>query len=234
MNSPVRPITSQSAGHAYDVPMCSRPIHLAFLLLLAPALARAQEEPRTGRVQIAGGGGLVTAGAYFTGPGSLKFSSSDALAGALQIRVAVHRSLSIVLAGTYARPDWQLTGIPLIGSASVPGAGVWFADAALRGELPLGRAGPTGAVAFAQVGTGLAHYSINTSGLGVVVDESATNFALGLAAGAALPVADRFGIELMAKDYIASFKSVTDLATFGIEGRRAHTVLLVASGRLSL
>ena len=38
----------------------------------------------------------------------------------------------------------------------------------------------------------------------------------------------------MAKDYIASFKSVTDLAAFGIEGRRAHTVLVVASGRLSL
>jgi hypothetical protein len=214
--------------------MCSRAIHLALVLLLAPAFAGAQEEPRTGRAQIAGGGGLVTAGAYFTGPGSLKFSSSDALAGALQIRVAVYRSLSVVVAGTYARPDWQLTGIPLIGSASVPGAGVWFADAALRGELPLGRAGPTGAVAFAQVGTGLAHYSINTSVLGVVVDESATNFALALAAGADLPVADRFGIELMAKDYIASFKSVTDLAAFGIEGRRAHTVLVVASGRLSL
>jgi hypothetical protein len=213
--------------------MCSRPIHLAFVLLLAPVLAGAQE-PRTGRVQIAGGAGLVTSGAYFTGPGSLKFSSSDALAGALQIRVAVDRSFSIVLAGTYARPDWQLTGVPLIGSASVPGAGVWFADAALRGELPLGHVGPSGAAAFAQVGPGLAHYSINTSVLGVGVDESATNLALGLAVGAALPVADRFGIEIMAKDYIASFKSVTDLATFGIEGRRAHTLLLVASGRLSL
>jgi hypothetical protein len=214
--------------------MCLRPIRLAFVLLLAPAFAGAQEEPRIGRVQIAGGGGLVTAGAYFNGPGSLKFSSSDALAGALQIRVEVYRSFSLVLAGTYARPDWQLTGVPLIGSAGVPGAGVWFADAALRGELPLGRAGPTGPVAFAQVGPGLAHYSINTSVLGVVVDESATNFALALAAGAALPLAGRFGIELMAKDYIASFKSVTDLATFGIEGRRAHTVLVVASGRLSL
>lgn len=214
--------------------MCSRPIQLAIVLLFAPACASAQEEPRTGRVQIAGGAGLVTAGAYFTGPGSLKFSSSDALAGALQIRVAVYRSLSIVLAGTYARPDWQLTGVPLTGSVGVPGAGLWFADAALRGELPLGRAGPTGAVAFAQVGAGLAHYSINTSILGAVVDESATNFALALAAGAALPVTERLGLELMAKDYIASFKSVTDLAAFGIKGRRAHTVLVVASGRLSL
>jgi hypothetical protein len=214
--------------------MCSRPLRLAFVLLLAPAFAGAQEAPRTGRVQIAAGAGLVTAGAYFTGPGGLEFSSSDAPAGALQIRVAVHRSFSVVLAGTYTRPDWQLTGIPLIGSVGVPGAGVWFADAALRGELPLGRAGPTGPVAFAQVGPGLAHYSIDTSILGAVVDESATNFALALAVGTGLPIMDRFGIELMAKDYIASFKSVTDLAAFGIEGRRAHTVLLVASGRLSL
>ncbi len=89
-------------------------------------------------------------------------------------------------------------------------------------------------MAFGQVGPGLAHYSINTSVVGVAVDESATNFALALAAGVGVPVAGRLGIELIAKDYIASFKSVTNQAGFGVEGRRAHTVLLVASGRLSL
>jgi hypothetical protein len=214
--------------------MCLRSICLSFVFLLAPAVAGAQDEPWPGRMQIAGGVGLVTAGAYFTGPGSLRFSSSDALAGALQVRVAVHRSFSIVVAGTYARPDWQLTGVPLIGSAAVPGAGVWFADAGLRGELPLGRTMPTGPVAFAQLGPGLAHYSINTLVLGALVDENATNFALALAAGVALPVVNRFGIELMAKDYIASFKSVRDLEVFGIEGRRAHTLVLLASGRLRL
>jgi hypothetical protein len=213
--------------------MRPHPIYLTLALMLAPALAGAQVQPRTSRVEIAGGGGLATSGAYFTGPGGLRFSSGDAVAGALQVRVSVHRSLSVVLAGTYTRPAWQLTGIPLLGSASVPGGGVWFADAAVRGQLLLGRA-QTGSVAFAQVGPGLAHYSINTSVLGVAVNESATNFALALAAGVALPVAGRFGIELMAKDYIASFKSVTDLAAFGVEGRRAHTLLLAASGRVSL
>lgn len=58
--------------------------------------------------------------------------------------------------------------------------------------------------------------------------------ALTLGAGLALPLARRVGVEVMAKDYIASFKSVRDLAAYGIEGRRAHTLLLLVSARLGL
>ncbi len=41
-------------------------------------------------------------------------------------------------------------------------------------------------------------------------------------------------IEVLAKDYIASFKSVRDTKAFGVEGRRAHTLLLLISARLGL
>jgi hypothetical protein len=115
----------------------------------------------------------------------------------------------------------------------VRGGSLWFADVGLRAQIPLSGASRQPLI-FGQVGAGLAHYALSASLLGTAVDERATNFALALGAGLALPLARRFGIELMAKDYIASFKSVTDLAAFGIEGRRAHTVLVVASGRLSL
>ena len=87
---------------------------------------------------------------------------------------------------------------------------------------------------FAQIGAGLAHYSVSASVLGNAIDESATNFAGSLGVGLGLSLTQRLGLEVMAKDYIASFKSVDDLAAFGIEGRRTHTFLLSVSARLGL
>ena len=200
---------------------------LTLALLLAPATVTAQ-------VQIAAGGGFLTSGAYFTGPGALELASGDAFAGLLQLSVPIHSSVALVVAGAHARPQWQITGVPLVGEIGVSGARLWFADAAVRGLLPLSRRSATTPVAFAQAGAGLAHYSLNTTVLGDAVDENATNFALALGAGVALPFAERFGLEVMAKDYIASFRSVRDLEEFGVEGRRAHTLHLAVSVRVGL
>jgi hypothetical protein len=186
------------------------------------------------RVQVAAGGGFMTSGTYFTGPASLELRGDDAFAGSLQASAPVHRSLRIVVAGSYAEPDFRLTGVPLVGSVGLRGAHLWFSDAALRGQVPLASASPTNAVAFAQVGAGLAHYAVNATILGNAVDESATNFAAALGVGLGLAFTERLGVEVMAKDYIASFKSVRDLAAFGIEGRRTHTVFLGVSARLGL
>ncbi len=147
--------------------------------------------------------------------------------------MAVHRALAVVLAGAHARPAWRLTGVPLVGSVEVPGARLWFADAALRAHLPLGPAARV-PVIFAQVGAGFAQYAVATSVRGTAVNEHATNFAVASGAGLALPLTRQFAVEVMVKDYIASFKSVRDLAAFGIEGRRAHTVLLLVSARVGL
>ena len=206
---------------------------LALVLLLAPALAEAQSTADS-RVQVAAGGGFMTSGTYFSGPAGLELGGDDAFAGSLQASVPVHRSLLIVVAGSYARPDFRLTGVPLVGSVGLRGAHLWFADAALRGQLPLGAASPTAPVAFAQAGPGLAHYSVNATVLGNAIDESATNVAAALGVGLGLSFTDRLGAEVMVKDYITSFKSVRDLEAFGIEGRRTHTFLFGVSARLSL
>jgi hypothetical protein len=203
------------------------------LALLTPALAHAQgRDPESG-VRVAAGGGFLTSSAYFTGPGSSEFANGDAFAGALQASVAVNRTLAVVVGGVYARPEWRLTGVPLLGSVGVRGGRLWFADVGLRAQIPLGGASRP-AVVFGQAGAGLAHYALSASLLGTTVDERATNWALALGAGLALPLARRFGVELMAKDYIASFKSIRGLTAFGVEGRRAHAVVLVASGRFDL
>jgi hypothetical protein len=184
-------------------------------------------------VQLAGGVGYLSSGDYFTGPGSTSLANSDAAAVMLQVGIRLHRSFDLVLAGAHAQPEWRLDGVPLIGGVSLPGARLWFGDAALRGRLPLNDL-PRPVSLFAQLGAGVAHYAVGTTLLGNRIDANATNFAVALGAGLQAPLAQRLGIELLAKDYIASFKSVRDLEEFGIEGRRAHTLLLVASIRLDL
>ncbi len=206
---------------------------IALALLLAPAGLGAQDQP-TARPYVSAGGGVLTSGAYFTGPGALELASGDAFAGMLQVSVPVHRSVALVAAGAHARPEWRITGVPLAGTIGVSGARLWFADAAVRGLLSLGGRSTTAPVAFAQAGAGLAHYSLNTTVLGNAVDEGATNFTVALGAGVALPFTERFGLEVLAKDYIASFRSVRDLEEFGVEGRRAHTLLLAVSARVGL
>ena len=206
---------------------------IALALLLAPASLTAQDQSGP-RLHVSAGGGFLTSGAYFTGPGALQLASGDAFAAMLQVSVPVHRSVALVVAGAHARPEWRITGVPVAGAIGVSGARLWFADAAVRGLLPLGRRSVTTPVAFAQAGAGLAHYSLNTTVLGNAVDEDATNFAVALGAGVALPFTERFGLEVLAKDYIASFRSVRDLEQLGVEGRRAHTLVLAVSARVAL
>lgn len=203
-------------------------------LCLTPVLAGAQSAALRPRVQLSAGGGLLTSGAYFTGPAGLALDNHDAFAGVLQVIVPVHRSLSLVAGGVYAQPTWRLSGVPLLGSIGVDGGSLWFADAGVRGHVPLGREGGRGTIAFAQVGAGLAHYSVSTALLGRPVRGNATNFALALGAGLGVTLTPRLGLEVMAKDYIVSFHSVHDLEPLGVEGRRAHTLVLALSARIGL
>jgi opacity protein-like surface antigen len=207
-----------------------------WLLLLSIALwdptSGWTQEP-VSRVQVEAGIGYLTSGDYFTGPASTTLDNGDAAAVMLQVGLRVHRSLDLVLAGAYAQPDWRLGGVPLLGSVSLPGASLWFGDAALRGRLPLSQSVRPVSL-LAQVGAGLVRYAVGTSVLGNRIDASATNFAFVLGAGVQAPLARRLGVELLAKDYIASFKSVRDLEAFGVEGQRAHTLLLSGSLRYDL
>jgi hypothetical protein len=206
---------------------------IGLVLALLPSATAGAQAPRPHRLEIAAGAGFMTSGAYFTGPGALELAADNSLAGALEVAVPVHRSFTIVVGGVHARPAFQLSGLPVIGSVGVHGARLWFADAAVRGHLPLGgqSGGPT---VFGQVGAGLAYYTVSATLLDNAIDEHATNFAGALAAGVDFPMGERVGLQLMGKDYIASFRSVRDLESLGIEGQRTHTLLLLASARFGI
>src|ERR1041385_258506 len=100
------------------------PVWLALAPVFPPATAAAQT-PRPPRLGVAAGAGFMTSGAYFTGPSALQLAAGDALAGALGIGVPVHRTFSIVVSGMHARPAFELSGLPLIGSVGVHGARLW-------------------------------------------------------------------------------------------------------------
>lgn len=142
--------------------------------------------------------------------------------------------MSLVAGGVYARPTWRLSGIPVLGSFGVNGATLWFADAGVRARIPLGPEPDRGPNAFAHIGVGRAHYALSTAVLGRLVDAGATNFASSVGGGLGVPLTRRVGLELMAKDYIVSFKSVHELEPLGIEGRRAHTLVVSLMARVEL
>lgn len=202
---------------------------LRLLVGVAPAEGQAQPEHR---IEAVGSVGYLHSGDYFTGPGSTSLNNGDAAAVGLQLQLPVYRWLGLVIAASHAEPDWKLNGVPLLGTLTLPGASLWFGDVALRGNLPLGRsAQPT--YLFGQIGAGAVRYAVSTSILGNRLEDHATNFAFALGAGIGIPIAGRIGAELMGKDYIASFKSVHDLETLGVQGKRAHTVLATAGIRVS-
>lgn len=204
---------------------------LVFLAVVLFGTNPGWSQDRISRFQLAGGIGYLTSGDYFTGPASTSFANSNAAAATLEAAVRVHRFLDVVVGGVYAQPEWRLSGVPLVGSVSLPGARLWLGDASLRGRLPLSQSSRAVSL-LAQAGAGVAHYAVATSILGNQIDANATNFALALGAGIQAPLAGRVGLELLAKDYIASFKSVHDLEAFGVEGRRAHTVVVAANVRV--
>jgi hypothetical protein len=183
---------------------------------------------------VAAGVGYLTSGAYFTGPETIELANGDAVVGSVQVSMVMHRSFAVVLAGAYAGPDWRLTRVPLVGSMGITGASLWFVDASLRGHLPLGARSPTAPTVFAQAGPGLGYYSVSTTVESNVFDENGASLALALGAGFTLPISGRLGVEVMAKDYIASFDSPGALEPFGLEGRTAHNLLLLGSARLGL
>lgn len=202
---------------------------LRLLAVVEPAQGQGQPEQR---IEAVGSVGYLHSGDYFTGPGSTSLNNGDGVAVALQVHLPVYRWLGLVIAASHAEPDWKLNGVPLLGTVTLPGASLWFGDVSLRGSLPISRsAQPT--YLFGQIGAGAARYAVSTTILGNRLEDHATNFAFALGAGVGIPIAGRIGGELMGKDYIASFKSVRDLETLGVRGKRAHTFLATAGIRVS-
>jgi hypothetical protein len=195
----------------------SRTILLLILALPGYPLA-AQQSSSVQALRIGPTAGYLTFGTYFTGPGGLRFSNDNAAAFGGELEFPVWRDLSVVGNVLHATSDWSFQEVPLIGSLTIGGASLWFFDAGLRLHFPL-ESGRT-VLPFVEAGAGAIRYAVNNP----VLEGNATNLAFVGGLGVATRIGERIGVEARVKDYFASFKSVDEAASLGVEGRRAHTV----------
>jgi hypothetical protein len=174
--------------------------------------------PSAHRAQLVPSVGYFTFGTYFTGPAGIRFSNQDGLAYGGQAVVTLWRNLALVGSVLSTSSDWSFESVPLVGRISIGGASLLLYDAGLRFSYPLGDLSPIAAIG--QVTAGAIRYSVDHP----LLSGAATNFAYSAALGAAGRLKGRVTIHLLVKDYIASFRSVDDAASLGVEGQRAHTV----------
>jgi hypothetical protein len=185
---------------------------------LSTARSQSPPPPSPTRIQLIPSVGYFTFGTYFTGPAGIQFSNQDGLAYGGQLAVTLWRNLSLVGSILRGSSDWSFESVPLVGRISIGGASLLLYDAGLRFSQPLGASSPI-AVA-GQVTAGAIRYSVEHP----LLTGAATNFALSVGAGIAGRLKGRINLHLLVKDYIASFRSVDDAASFGVEGQRAHTL----------
>ena len=203
-----------------------RSVPSVFLLAGVVSAAQAQGVPGEPRLHLGPTVSYMAYGAYFEGPGSVRFSNEDGLAVGVQLDWRVSRRLGVAASGSRASSDWRFTGVPIVGTVDVGGATLWLADIGLRVELlPDRRVRP-----FVQLGAGIIRYEASNA----LIDERATNVAAVGVLGATVRVGPHLRAELAVKDHYASFRSVDAVASVGAEGRRAHTLAVTAGASLGL
>lgn len=191
---------------------------------LVPGLSQAAPVAED-KVQLVPSAGYFMFGTYFTGPAGVRFSNQDGAAYGGQVAVTLWRGLSLVGGVLRTSSDWSFEPVPLIGRISIGGASLLFYDAGLRYSHRLGTSSPV--AILGQLTAGAIRYSVNHP----LLTGAATNFTVSVGAGVTGQLTRRLRLQALVKDYIASFRSVEEAASLGVEGQRAHTLgLLVGLG----
>lgn len=195
---------------------------VAGLLLAAPVQA---QSGRPGSFSITPYAGYMRFGNLVDGPlGTSVRGAAGPVYGA-EATVGVTRGLALVGNVAYASSDLDV-GLPIVGGLSFGKSSALLYDAALRLNVPL-RAG--GISPFVQAGAGAMRQEIEVAS----VATSSTNFAYNVGAGVELPLGPRFGLQLMAKDYIGKFDA-GEATAVNVETKTTHNWTLSAGLRLGL
>lgn len=207
---------------------------VAGLLLIAAGALRAlpaqDAHPRIARISITPYAGYVLFGTPFRGQRGIALSAENGATYGAQLGIGVARHVALVGNVAYAKSSGSIENVPLLGTLAVGDVALWFYDGAVRFRFPLGAAGRPMVTPFVQVGAGAIHYGIRSD----FFTGTATNFAANAALGADVGLTRALGLQFMAKDYLASYRSVTAGERFGITGRRAHSVALALGLTVSL
>jgi hypothetical protein len=193
---------------------------LLFALLWAAPLAgaKAQQPPISRSIELTPLAGHLSYGPYFRGPADVQFSNQGGIGYGAEFQVRVWQNLSAVTSAVHGTSDWSFESVPFLGRVTVDGASIWFFDTGLRLGFRLG--GPLSG--FVQATGGAVRYAVDNA----LLTDEAINLTFSGGVGLRVRVG-RTILTGMVKDYIASFRSVDDLAAFGVEGQRAHTLAIL-------
>lgn len=195
---------------------------VAGLLLAAPVQA---QSGRPSSFSITPYAGYMRFGNLVDGPLGTSVRGAAGLVYGAEATVGVTRGLALVGNVAYAGSDLEV-GLPIVGGLSFGKSSALLYDAALRLNVPL-RAG--GISPFVQAGAGAMRQEIEVAS----VATTSTNFAYNVGAGVELPLGPRFGLQLMAKDYIGKFDA-REATAVNVETKTTHNWTLSAGLRLGL
>lgn len=144
-------------------------------------------------------GGYMVFGDIASGPLGTSLTSSASPVYGAQVNLPLGAVVSVVGNVAYSQPNLKI-GVPILGGINVGSSNVWMYDAGLQLAAPLMTA-QRAFTPFVQAGVGGMHYSVNVEG----INRTASNLAFNAGVGADIPIAQNFGLRVMAKDYIGKF-----------------------------
>jgi hypothetical protein len=195
---------------------------LAGFVLAAPLAAQHSTGPTFGITPYAG---YMKFGSLASGPlGTSLRNAGSAVYGA-EATIGLSRGVALVGNVAYSQPALEI-GAPLIGGVSVGRGSVLLYDAALRLRMPLG-SGLLPISPFVQAGAGALRQSFDMGPVGT----HATNLAYNVGGGADIAIGPRFGLQLMAKDYIGKFDA-REATGVDVNTKTTHNWALSAGLRL--
>lgn len=171
--------------------------------------------------------GYMTFGDLVNGPLNTSLKSAAAPVYGVQANLPLSPSFSIVGNVAYTQPDLSV-GIPIIGDISFGKSDVWLYDAGLQLSAPGYGQGDRGIFPFVQLGGGAMHYNVQVSG----TSRNATNAAFNAGIGADIPLAQNFGLRLVAKDYIGKF-DFNQATSLNVDAKTSNNFALTAGLKLA-
>jgi len=198
---------------------------LAGLLLAAPLHAQSGRSVSFGITPYAG---YMKFGNLVNGPlGTSVRGAAGPVYGA-EATVGITPGVALVGNLAYASSDLEV-GVPVVGGLSLGKSSALLYDAALRLSVPLSAGAGPSIRPFVQAGAGAMRQEIEVASIAT----HATNLAYNVGAGVEVPLGQRLGLQLMAKDYIGKFDA-RQATSVDVEAKTAHNWTVSAGVRLGL
>jgi hypothetical protein len=198
---------------------------VAGLLLAAPLQAQSGRSVSFGITPYAG---YMKFGNLVNGPlGTSVRGAAGPVYGA-EATVGITPGVALIGNLAYANSDLEV-GLPVVGGLSFGKSSALLYDAALRLSVPLSAGAGPSIRPFVQAGAGAMRQEIEVASIAT----HGTNFAYNVGAGVDVPLGQRLGLQLMAKDYIGKFDA-REATSVDVGAKTAHNWTVSAGVRLGL